>query len=664
LAIGGAAFVGLSVTGCGGGNSGTAGLPSTQLASSSLKNQPVSTAVNVRDAKFAGGAKGDGITDDTAAFRAALAASSEVFIPPGRYVLKKSSASQVNNIVRNNTHIYGDGKSTVIVNGFNYAAVSGQNKSGDENYNAFQATGITGITIENMAFEKTCALAAFSCNDIVFKNIYVDGFHDGVMQDKGVFFHKCNRVRINNCIFRNMNFSVYLSGDATERSTQCVINASLFENNIPAGSFSYTEFPVGVYDYYADDVVVSNNTFRNIYSSLDNGNTGTGMGYGVYEGDGAANKITITGNTFEFTGNGNKNATAVYINQAVSAEISNNIVKASATARLVNGFLIDSKVTGTTRSVSGNDLTNLQTGLPTFGIYVTGVNAANVGTYNIYQNTITGFSNAVRMDGISAGKIIVAKNTCNSQNNAAIQLSGTPEVPLKFAMISGNKITNGKEQGILFGGYCVSSSVIDNTILDGNRANGSGEEFAAIRFETFSFGSVITGNTIGNSAGGLFPYGVTNASNVSSRIFKDITANNTFVGLSSSGMQFLRFPTTVSTVGIFDLNQGDVVQNTQSVAASGWTCTRSAVLTMTANASNALTQISVSSTAGMLAGDSILICKDANTYDTNYYTPSNWHASTVVAVTSDTRFVIADAIPVNDGTFMAGKAVVKTARLS
>jgi hypothetical protein len=35
-----------------------------------------------------------------------------------------------------------------------------------------------------------------------------------------------------------------------------------------------------------------------------------------------------------------------------------------------------------------------------------------------------------------------------------------------------------------------------------------------------------------------------------------------------------------------------------------------------------------------------------------------------VAVTSDTRFVIADAIPVNDGTFMAGKAVVKTARLS
>jgi hypothetical protein len=644
LALGAAGLLGINSTACG----GTAG---RNLA-------------NVRDPTFAGGAKGDGTTDDTEAFTAALASSNQVYVPPGRYVITKSSRRQFNNIVFDETRIFGDGQASVIVNGFDYSAVAGQAKAGDEYYNAFQATGISGITLENLAFERTCALSAFLCSDVVIKNIYINGFHDGTMQDKGVYFYNCARVTVSRSAFRNTNFSVYLSGNAAHRSSQCIVEANSFENNIAAGAFSYAKFPVGVYIHYVDDVAVSGNTFRNIYSSFDNGTTGTGMGYGVYDGDGAAGKIMVRGNAFEYTGNGSKNATAVYISQAVFAAISNNAIKASARAQLVNGLLIDSKISRTARVVSGNTLSSGQAGFPTYSIYITGASAANEGTYSVSQNTITGFSNAVRVDGLGAGKFLIADNICESQTSAGIRMEGLPATPLKRIEILRNTIKNGQAQGILFGAYCVSPAIVGNTVLDGNMANGAGEEFAAIRFETFSFGSTITGNLIGNSAGGSgsFSFGVANASDVSNRIFKDITANNSFVGLPSNNMSFLRFPVSRPTVGIFDIESGDFVQNTQSGAmAGGWTCIHTAALRLTADASSGSMTIAVASTAGILAGDSVLLSKDGTPYDGKYYTASNWHATTVAAVTDPTHLTITKAL---SAAYTTGTAVVKTARFS
>jgi hypothetical protein len=52
------------------------------------------TWADVRDPRYAGGAKGDGVHDDTAAFQAAITASHFVTVPPGRYRLTATLVGQ------------------------------------------------------------------------------------------------------------------------------------------------------------------------------------------------------------------------------------------------------------------------------------------------------------------------------------------------------------------------------------------------------------------------------------------------------------------------------------------------------------------------------------------------------------------------------------------
>lgn len=65
---------------------------------------------SVMDPRFAGGAKGDGTTDDTAAFNAAAAASGSVYVPPGTYYLA-GTVTFTNKAV----HFYGAGRGISIL---------------------------------------------------------------------------------------------------------------------------------------------------------------------------------------------------------------------------------------------------------------------------------------------------------------------------------------------------------------------------------------------------------------------------------------------------------------------------------------------------------------------------------------------------------------------
>jgi hypothetical protein len=241
-----------------------------------------------------------------------------------------------------------------------------------------------------------------------------------------------------------------------------------------------------------------------------------------------------------------------------------------------------------------------------------------------------------------------------------------------FPVISGNRIFDVDEQGILFNDYVVSAQIIGNTILDCCMGSPAGELSAAIRQTGFSFGTTLIGNTIGNTAfgGGLATYGITNASNATARILKDIIANNSFIGIANDN-QMHRQWTVSPTSGIFDINKNDFVANSTIAASSnpGWHCVAAYTPSLSSNASSASTTVVVSSTSGFAAGDIVLLLKGSNPYlsitvgiDAGYCRDADNHIDTIASVTNGTDFVLTTGIPAGDGNYEAGIAFVKIAR--
>lgn len=88
------------------------------------KNTPVSALSQMVSVKTYG-AVGDGVADDTAAFTAAMAASTAVYVPPGTYKITSTLA------VPNNTTLYGAGRGTSkLLHAFNGTMMSLGNYSG------------------------------------------------------------------------------------------------------------------------------------------------------------------------------------------------------------------------------------------------------------------------------------------------------------------------------------------------------------------------------------------------------------------------------------------------------------------------------------------------------------------------------------------------------
>lgn len=640
------------------------------LTSGYTVEDKLSQTISVKDF----GAVGDGVANDTAAILAALAALTNggaLYFPSGTYkFLRGTGVLIADTITADNVLIYGDGASSII-SGYN-AAGNIPNDVGNQFYNVFQATSRSNITIKDMGFEGyTTPVSMFSCTNVVVDNIFDNAQltnAGGYMRDKSVFVYQCVDVRVVNSRFENAFFGVYVSGDVTTKSNRVVVSACSFEHTTAAGSYT-ASFPVGVYWYYSEDCIVDGCTFKNIYSSVDNGTTGTGMGFGIYEGDGASGSGIISNNVFRFDAKGSKNTTGIYLNEMQQCVVSGNTFYVTAGGRMLSGILIDSKNQDSKVTVSGNTFDNKSTALFSVAVRMSDGVSAGGSTRSpkitINGNTFNGFSNAIRQEFLGNSKLIISGNTISDTVDASIQLTGSSTVPLKHPSIVGNTITNSAKNAILFSQYVVSASIIGNTLLDGNTSNQVGDLGAAVLFVSYSAGSFIANNVIGNTAygGGKFTIGVQNVDNANNRIFKDITVGNTFVGLTNNN-QFGRFWSSSPTNQIFDVNKSDFFQNVQLVAAGnpGWFCTQTLTPTLTANASSASTTVTVNSTANILAGDIVLLCKDANPYDGDYASNTQWHADTVASVTNATDFVLTTGIPVGDGTYVAGTAFIKLAR--
>jgi hypothetical protein len=709
------------------------------------------------------GAKGDGVTDDTAAINAALAAlpnGGALYLPSGTYRVFR--ASQPDNIICDNLTIFGDGPATII-NGNPFFALPSTDYS--QNVVVFQATGRNNITIRDMSFVGACGPVTLrECTNIKILNIRDDaqlvggdvhsftitnitqsdtapvitysgsdpirtGFNShyvitgvvgmsqingqtitirnlnttaktfepggmaenyvfptgsysayvsggtatrGVnyMRSMSVYVHKCEDVLVHGCTFLNNKNGVYVSGDSSKYTSRCIVSNCHFEHTTPAGQY-VSAFPCTVYWYWADECIVQGCTFVDIFSSQVRGNRDIGMGYAVYEGDGRSTNCAVVGNTVRTSAKGSLSGYGVYASQIRCLSVTGNTFNM---ARGSGVFVFHSyEQPENAWAITGNSFVVSDINAYAVWLRTDGTGSLSV---SISGNTMSGGYAGIWLQ--KAGNITanISGNMIRS-TRIGIGVFGLGSLPnstdaMRGLAIVGNTITNCLGNAIILSTRVVQSLVASNVILDGNQGNIAGDSGAAIYFEAFSFGSTIVGNMIGNTptGGGKFTYGISNATAASGRIFKDITASNSFLGLpDGAGIRFDRYWDTSPTNGIYDIVQGDFIENTDIDAGDspGWHCVFKRTPELASNASSASTTITVDDTTGMLAGDIVLLtkakdmCNKSSSFP-SYTNTADWHATTVASVTNSTQFVLTAGIPAGDGTYVAGTAGVYVAR--
>lgn len=607
--------------------------------------------------------------DDTSAWNQAVgqAAGGSLHIPAGTAIVERNTATP--NITGGNTRIYGHGRATVIRNGLTIAG------TGSEAHNALAADGLTGLVVENLAVEGFALCNFRNCTDITLSKVRSYGYRNGNLHDKGLYFFKCKTVRVLGCESRNYTFHAYLSGDGTGRCQDVVVTgANHFENDIAAGSFT-SLFPVGVYVFYADDVVVTGNTFRNIYSALDNGNAGTGLGYGVYEGDGACSALTVSANTFGFTGNGQKSAVGVYVNQALNAIVNGNLFDLATGANMLCALRASLKSPLAHFKIRGNVVNSagLAAGPSQMqAILVNNELTTNEGSVTIDQNDVGAGRIVVDMSAKSTPKIVLRARENVSDGcpitGGAIVLTGTNTVsgityPIIAPDVSGNEVRRAAGTGIKLAG-ALRATVDRNKVVDCNQGNGASEvdDLSGIVFTDFSYGGTARDNDVRNTpaGGGHLAYDVNFFS--SSQVFKWIYHGNTSLGIADANR--LRRGYTAAPTGGWDWARGDIAANSAPAAGGPerWVCVVNLPLALTADAVAGAATLVVASTSGVLAGDSVFLWANGTTIDADAVDGTKWHAGiTVQSVDSPTQLTLSAAIPAGRA-FPAATAAMRAMR--
>lgn len=484
------------------------------------------------------------------------------------------------------------------------------------------------------------------------------------LRDKGIYLNQCNRVTISNSHFTNLAFSIYCIGDQVSvRCEQVVVSDCTVEIATAFGSYAAL-FPVGVYFVDIQDGIVESCTFKNIYSSVNRSSpsTGYGIGYGVYQGDGASKSVIVANNTFTFEDAGNRASIPLYFGETTSAAMLGNTFNIASGASILAVARLAAKSTNTHYNIANNSM-NILTTKTCYGLYVSGLEAsAFAPIVRSSNNIIVGGTNAVRIEFLGNGAYAFSNDEFTDQLGSGVFVQGALAIPQKRVSFNGVSILRSYGRAV-DASYCVAPVFVNCTFLDGNLGAASGDNSAAVLLASTCQGIVAYSNVVGNRPGGAggFVYGFANGGNASSRIFKDITGGNTFLGLSN-GAQWLRFNTTSPVTGIYDLEKNDYVQNSDLDAgeAPGWFCVRKNNRALISNASSASTTVN-SSTSSLVVGDPVLLIAKADAYDATYNTAASFHQTTVASITDANNFVMTDAIPGGE-TYVAGTAKVVTAR--
>ena len=237
------------------------------------------------------GADPTGVASSASAFNAAVTSLTNggiVYIPAGTFLIDAAI------VLNSNITVQGVGTASIILSKFEGA--TNTNTLGLFTANGKSNVGLADFKVE-IFLNYEIRSKFINCRYVTVSNVFFDGEWQNASDISSFpcWIAGSADVVIENCVFKDVIDAVYICRTAWDTGPDSyritIRNSQFFQENHGASS----TYPTGVYAYYSKTTTIENCEFRNIKPAQ----TGAGeIGYGVYEGDGAADLFTVTNCTF------------------------------------------------------------------------------------------------------------------------------------------------------------------------------------------------------------------------------------------------------------------------------------------------------------------------------------------------------------------------------
>ncbi len=431
------------------------------------------------------GAVGDGITDDTAAIVAALAAlagGGALYFPAGTYITTNGLT-----ISNSNLTIYGDGADSVIqcnqTDGIktNLMRFSGSNVKLEKlklrrGTNTNAGVGAVGemLWLENTVYNWS------------IDNCFIDGNMTGQIARVGYYYTE-----------------IACKGEIATQPQVISIR-----NNYFTDTGSRATDPRCV-----RDLIISGNIFRDCGVNIPGGNKGTCIEVQSYDATNTLRpsyNVVVDSNTFQRFGDG-----AINIGGTYDIVISNNVIEGASVFNVEPLGIEENAISiigGERISITGNVCNKVRSG----GIQirtqiVTGTVFKPIRNVSISGNTLIGgltpagavCETGLVIQGLNSGTSVTNVSvTGNTLDNCQLALSGSAGCPVNNVSITGNSIFGVATTGTNYGVYVSDAATnISNLLITGNQITNCA--IAIYAPTVMPVLSKIIGNDYGNCPVGL-----------------------------------------------------------------------------------------------------------------------------------------------------------------
>ncbi len=527
---------------------------------------------------------------------------------------------------------------------------------------AYYAQNCTGLRIQLGNSGAVCRAILDTCTDSHVlggstngRITDVTGTFEGYHFPNAVLLKSCVRCTVSGGTYGNVNDAVMLSGTNANRSKYCQVTGNSFYKD-SLNSRPGSDFPTGVYVFFADSSAISSNSFKNICSRVNGGNKGTGMGFGIYEGDGGCSSLIVGANEYVLDRGDGYGMCGLYFTTTKNLELSGGVYTFSSTNSAsvpISGDAIQQSPTddpgpqqwsirgGVVKMAGGTQRFAVQIG--TTVPVTTDLTYAQDWTVSGVK-TDGGIIQIARSNAVPLALSVVSNEAKNSTDHG-IQLVGN--VPIINARVEANRVERAQYSGIILSG-CQRTQVLGNKVFDCNQANELVDDAknGGIVFADYSWGASIYDNHVENRTGaGNMKRPIHNRSSTQRGAWK-FDDSNTSAGFPALIPTMYENFSLTAPAGGWDYAQHDRYVNPQTAAAGTpeWHNVYRAQPTLGAAFSSGTT-VTLSSTAGIVAGNAIQFVVSESGFDDNFAVSTYHYYGVVLSITDGTHLQLTAALP-------------------